>query len=119
MERFVADPSQLWALRDDPELINNAADEVIRYTAPVRHLLRWATQDQVVGGVEIPEGGRVLLSYPSANRAEDVFVDPDTFDVRRPADDKLFRFGGGAHFCPGPQFAPRKARQVMTAPDHE
>src|SRR3546814_14138703 len=55
MERFVADPSQLWALRDDPELINNAADEVIRYTAPVRHFLRWATQDQVVGGVEIPE----------------------------------------------------------------
>src|SRR3546814_19770634 len=109
MERFVADPSQLWALRDDPELINNAADEVIRYTAPVRHFLRWATQDQVVGGVEIPEGGRVLLSYPSANRDEDVFVDPDTFDVRRLDADKLFSFGGGAHFCLGSQFESGKA----------
>src|SRR5690606_20404327 len=84
MERFCAHPDQLWALRDEPELLHNATDEVIRYTTPVRHFLRWAAHDQVLNGVEIPAGGRVLLSYPSANRDESVFTDPDTFDVRRP-----------------------------------
>ena len=113
MERFLQHPDQLWALRDEPDLINNAADEVIRYTTPVRHFLRWAAHDQTVGGVEIPEGGRVLLSYPSANRDEDVFVDPDTFDVRRPDADKLFSFGGGAHFCLGAQFARREIRTML------
>ena len=114
MERFTAQPDQLWALRDDPELVNNAADEIIRYTTPVRHFLRWAAHDQTVGGVEIPEGGRVLLSYPSANRDEDVFADPDTFDVRRPDADKLLSFGVGAHFCLGSQFARREVRTLVT-----
>jgi cytochrome P450 len=113
MERFANQPDQLWALRDDPELINNAADEVIRYTTPVRHFLRWAAHDQTVGGVDIPEGGRVLLSYPSANRDADVFTDPDTFDVRRPEADKMFSFGGGAHFCLGAQFARREIRTML------
>jgi cytochrome P450 len=113
MERFVADPSQLWALRDDPALVNNAADEVIRWTSPVRHFLRWAAHDQTVGGVDIPAGGRVLLSYPSANRDEDVFVHADTFDVRRPDADRLFSFGGGAHFCLGAQFARREVRTML------
>jgi cytochrome P450 len=113
MERFVDDPAQLWALRDEPDLVNNAADEVIRYTTPVRHFLRWAAHDQTVGGVDIPEGGRVLLSYPSANRDEDVFESPDTFDIRRPDADKLFSFGGGAHFCLGAQFARREIRTML------
>ena len=114
MERFADQPDQLWALREEPELVNNAADEVIRYTSPVRHFLRWAAHDQTVGGVDIPEGGRVLLSYPSANREEDVFVDPDTFDVRRPDADKLLSFGVGAHFCLGSQFARREVRTMLT-----
>jgi cytochrome P450 len=114
MERFANAPDQLWALREEPELVNNAADEVIRYTSPVRHFLRWAAHDQTVGGVDIPEGGRVLLSYPSANRDEDVFAEPDTFDVRRPDADKLLSFGVGAHFCLGSQFARREVRTMLT-----
>lgn len=113
MERFAAQPDQLWALRDDPELIPNATDEVIRYTTPVRHFLRWAAREQQVGDVTIPEGGRVLLSYPSANRDATVFDDPDTFDVRRPEADKMFSFGGGAHFCLGAQFARREIRTML------
>ena len=62
MERFCAHPDQLWALRDEPELLPNATDEVIRYTTPVRHFLRWAAHDQVLNGVEVPAGGRVLLA---------------------------------------------------------
>lgn len=113
MERFTAQPDQLWAIRDEPDLVNQAADEIIRYTTPVRHFLRWATRPQTVGGVEIPEGGHVLLSYPSANRDGRVFADPDTFDVRRADADKLFSFGGGAHFCLGAQFARREVRTMI------
>jgi cytochrome P450 len=113
MERFCDDPSQMWALRDEPELINNAADEIIRFTSPVRHFLRWAARDQLLGGAEIPAGGRILISYPSANRDEDVFARADTFDVRRSDADKLFSFGGGAHFCLGAQFARREIRTMV------
>ncbi len=113
LERFCAHPDQLWALRDEPELLPNATDEVIRYTTPVRHFLRWAAHDQVLNGVEIPAGGRVLLSYPSANRDEAVFQDPDAFDVRRPDADKLISFGLGAHFCLGSQFARREVRTML------
>jgi cytochrome P450 len=63
--------------------------------------------------VAIAEGERVLLSYPSANRDEDVFVDPMTFDVRRPDADKLLSFGVGAHFCLGAQFARRELRTML------
>lgn len=113
MERFCAHPDQLWALGDEPELLPNATDEVIRWTTPVRHFLRWAAHDQVLDGVEIPAGDRVLLSYPSANRDESVFVAPDTFDVRRPDADKLISFGLGAHFCLGSQFARREIRTML------
>jgi cytochrome P450 len=114
MEALLRDPSQLTALRDDPELVTNAADEVVRWTSPVRHFLRYATRDTEVGGVPIPEGGRVLLSYPSANRDEAVFADPMRFDVRRPDADKLLSFGVGAHFCLGAQFARREIRTMLS-----
>lgn len=113
MEALLRDRDQLWALRDNPDLINNAAEECIRWTSPVRHFLRYATEDTEVGGVTIPEGDRVLLSYPAANRDSDVFVDPDTFDIRRPDSDKLISFGVGAHFCLGAQFARRETRTLL------
>jgi cytochrome P450 len=75
--------------------------------------MRYATEDTEVCGVAIPDGGRVLLSYPSANRDEDVFVDPMTFDVSRPDADKVLSFGVGAHFCLGAQFARREIRTML------
>ena len=113
MEALLRDPDQFWALRDNPELLLSATDEVIRWTTPVRHFMRYATEDSEVGGVSIPEGGRVLLSYPSANRDEDVFENSMTFDVHRPDADKLMSFGLGAHFCLGSQFARRETRTLL------
>jgi cytochrome P450 len=66
-----------------------------------------------VGDTTIPEGGRVLLSYPSANRDEAVFEEPFAFDVRRPDADRLLSFGVGAHFCLGAQFARRELRTML------
>lgn len=114
MEALLGRPEQWNALRDDPELINNATDEIIRWTSPVRHFLRYATEDSEVGGVAIPAGGRVLLSYPSANRDDDVFVDPMSFDIGRPDADRVLSFGVGAHFCLGAQFARREIRTMMS-----
>lgn len=114
LEAMLRDPAQLWALRDDPGVAVNAAEEVIRWTSPVRHFLRYATRDTEVAGTPIPEGDRVLLSYPSANRDESVFSDPDTFDVRRANADRLLSFGQGAHFCLGAQFARREVRTLLT-----
>ena len=97
-----------------PTSIANAADEMIRWTSPVRHFLRYATEDHRGRRASpIPAGGRVLLSYPSANRDEDVFADAMTFDVRRPDADKLLSFGLGAHFCLGAQFARREIRTML------
>ncbi|HLI24573.1 MAG TPA: cytochrome P450 [Acidimicrobiales bacterium] len=113
LEAMVRDPSQLALLRDRPELAANAADECIRWTSPVRHFLRYATEDTEIAGTQIPAGGRVLLSYPSANRDEDTFVDSMRFDVARPDADRLLSFGVGAHFCLGSQFARREIRTLL------
>jgi cytochrome P450 len=113
MEQLARDPGQLFGLAGDEAGVVNAAEECIRWTSPVRHFLRYATEDLSVGGVDIPAGGRVLLCYPSANRDEAVFEDPMRFDVRRADADKLLSFGVGAHFCLGAQFARRELRTML------
>jgi cytochrome P450 len=114
MEALLRHPELLWAIAEEPELAVNAADECIRWTSPVRHFLRYATEDVELRGVTIPRDGRVLLSYPSANRDEEVFTHPMTFDVRRPDADRLISFGGGAHFCLGSQVARREVRTMLS-----
>lgn len=113
MEALLRHPDQVAALRDDPDLAGNAAEEMIRWTAPVRHFLRYAQADTEVHGVAIPAGDRVLLSYPSANRDEDVFADPMAFDIRRPDANQLISFGLGVHYCLGSQFARREVRTIL------
>jgi cytochrome P450 len=114
MEALLRQPPQWAALREDPDLVVNAAEEMIRWTSPVRHFLRYATADTTVAGVEVPAGGRVLLCYPSANRDEDVFDEPDRFDIRRPNADRLIAFGYGVHFCLGAQVARRELRTMLS-----
>ncbi len=113
LEQLLAHPDQLQLLRDDPELLVNAAEEIIRWTAPVRSFLRWAQEDVVLSGVTIPKGDAVLTSYPSANRDESVFEDPDRFDITRPDADKLLSFGLGMHYCLGAQVARREVRTLL------
>lgn len=114
LEALLQHPEQLDALRAGGEdAIVRAADEFVRWTTPVRHFLRYATEPATIRGVDIPAGGRVLLSYPSANRDEDVFVDPMRFDVTRRDADRLLSFGVGAHFCLGAQFARREIRTFL------
>ncbi len=114
LEALLRNPDQLDRLRDaDEDAIVRAADECIRWTTPVRHFLRYTTEPTTIRGVDIPAGGRVLLSYPSANRDEDIFADPMRFDVTRTDADRLLSFGVGTHFCLGAQFARRELRTFL------
>ena len=95
--------------------MTNATEECIRWTSPVRSFLRYAAHDTEIAGRSVAAGDRVLLSYPSANRDEDVFVDSMTFDVERPDASKLLAFGIGSHFCLGAAFARREIRAFLLA----
>jgi cytochrome P450 len=93
-------PEQLARLRDSPELMSLATEEMVRWVTPVKEFMRTAQRDTTVRGVPIAAGESVLLSYPSANRDEDVFVDPFRFEVARDPN-KHLAFGHGVHFCLG------------------
>ena len=113
LEALLRRQDQVKALQDDPGLIVNAVDEMIRFTSPVRHFLRYLTQSMELSGSEIPAGDRILLSYPSANRDETVFDEPMEFSVTRPNANRMISFGGGEHFCLGSTFARRELRTIL------
>jgi cytochrome P450 len=104
-------PDQWKRLADDPGLVPTAVDEMIRWVSPVKHFMRTAVTDTAVGGVPIGAGEAALLSYPSANRDEDVFADPQTFDVGR-TPNKHVGFGFGAHYCLGTHLARLEGRAL-------
>ena len=105
LEALIRHPDQLRALRDDPSLLPNAVDEIIRWVSPVRHFMRQAQEDYVLGDTRLAAGDWLLLSYLSANRDDAVFADPFRFDIRRANADHHLAFGIGVHFCLGAHLA--------------
>ena len=77
---------------------------MLRYSPPVMYFRRTATRDTEIRGVPIRAGDKVVLYYPSVNRDEDVFDDPDCFDIERSPNEHL-AFGIGEHFCLGANLA--------------
>lgn len=110
---LIENPDQLDKLRRDPSLVTTAADEIIRWVTPVRHFMRTATRDYELSGVTIKAGESLLLSYPSANRDEDVFKDPYTFDITR-SPNKHLAFGFGVHYCLGAMLARMEIKALLT-----
>lgn len=104
LHALIEHPDQLRRLKDDPSLLPKATDEMIRWVTPVKEFMRTASADTEIRGVPIAEGESVLLSYPSANRDEDVFDDPFRFDVARDPNRHL-AFGFGVHYCLGAALA--------------
>ena len=98
---FAENPGEWQRLLDDPELLERATDEVLRWATPVLHMRRTAACDTELAGTAISEGDKVVMWYCSANRDEAVFDDPYRFDIGR-EDNQHFAFGGGGpHFCLG------------------
>jgi len=104
-------PEQKRRLLNDWSLVESAVEEICRWTSPLHHMSRVATVDTEIRGQRIAAGDRVIMWYPSANRDEEVFADPYTFDITRDPNEHL-AFGIGEHFCLGAGFA-RKEIRVM------
>ena len=105
VEALMNNPDQLRALQQDPSLLDNAVEEMIRWGTPVRHFLRQATEDYTLRGTKIAAGDWLMLVYLSANRDDAVFADPYRFDVRRKNANEHIAFGTGVHFCLGAHLA--------------
>ncbi|MEA2126065.1 MAG: hypothetical protein QOI80_2847 [Solirubrobacteraceae bacterium] len=105
-------PDALERLIREPEAIAGAVEEILRYTSVVQWFARTATCDTEVRGQPIAEGERVVLWYGSASRDEDVFADPDAFDIARASTDHKAFGGGGRHFCLGNQLARLELRVI-------
>ena len=97
-------PEQLAALRADPGLTPGAVEEILRYENPLHYFRRTATADTELRGQPIAAGDKVAMIYTSANRDEDVFRDPQQFDIRRDPNPHL-SFGIAEHFCLGVHLA--------------
>jgi cytochrome P450 len=110
LEALAMHPDQLALLKQRPELVSAAVDEMIRWVSPVKHFMRTATEPYDLNGTQIAEGDWLLLSYASGNRDGAVFDDPMTFNVERTDADRHLAFGFGAHFCLGAQLARMEMR---------
>ncbi len=113
MQALLENPDQLARLQADPSLMPTAVDEMIRWVTPVKHFMRNLTTDYELRGVKFTKGDAVLLSYPSANRDEEVFVDPFRFDVGRHPN-KHLAFGFGVHYCLGAMLARMELKALFS-----
>ena len=104
MEALLRRPRQLADLKTDRDLLPGAVEEMLRWVTPIKNMNRNATRDIELHGRTIKAGQNVLLLYPSANRDETVFDDPESFDIRRQPNDHV-AFGFGAHLCLGHRLA--------------
>jgi cytochrome P450 len=106
-------PDQLEPLQAEPELIDNAADEIIRYVSPVKHFIRNCQQPFTLRDTTFQPDDLLYLSYASANRDDEVFDDPFRFDVRRENAASHLAFGFGRHFCLGAHLARMEVRAIF------
>jgi cholest-4-en-3-one 26-monooxygenase len=97
-------PGELAKLQRAPQLLGSGIEEILRWTSPIIHFARTATEDVELRGRKIRKGEHLALFYPSANRDEEVFADPFAFRVDRDPNRHL-AFGIGEHFCAGAHVA--------------
>jgi cytochrome P450 len=101
-------------IEDVPGRIDTAVEEVLRWSSPLLHMRRTATQDVTVNGSDIKAGDKVVLWYISGNRDEAVFTDPFTFDILRNPNPHVAFGGGGPHVCLGAALARTMLRSLLT-----
>jgi cytochrome P450 len=106
-------PAERQRLAADPSLMPTAIEEMLRYTSPVTVFLRTATKDTELRGIPVKAGERAAIFYPSANRDETRFADPDRFDISRAPNPHLAFGGGGTHFCLGANLARVEASAII------
>ncbi len=105
MRALIEHPDQRQLLLDDPSLIPSAVEEALRMFPAFAHFRRTATRDAELGGRHIRKGDKVVMWYVSSNRDEELFEDPDRFDVTRSPNEHQAFGAGGRHFCLGTALA--------------
>jgi cytochrome P450 len=111
MRAFLENPDQFEKLKQYPELVESAVEEVVRWTTPVNYMKRTATEDYELRGQRIKARDSLVMFYASANRDEEVFEDPFAFRIDRHPNRHL-GFGIGEHFCLGANLARRSQRAL-------
>ena len=112
---LLRNPDQLAAVRDDPDAVGPAVEELLRWLSIIHTSMpRVTTTDVEINGVPIPAGQLVFASLPSANRDPEFTDAPDTFDIRRGAAGHL-AFGHGVHHCLGAPLARMEMRIAWPA----
>jgi 4-methoxybenzoate monooxygenase (O-demethylating) len=111
---FAGNPEQWTILRENPNLIRGAFEEVLRFEAPVQTFFRTTTKAVDVGGVQLGDGEKVLLFLAAANRDPRRWDRPDSFDVRRRATGHM-TFGTGIHGCVGQAVARLESEAIFGA----
>jgi len=110
LQALIQNPDQMQKLRERPELLNNAVDEIIRWVTPVQHFMRTNVgAPYTLRGRKIETGQQLMLYYISGNRDEDVWPEPFKFDVTR-ENNRHVAFGYGAHLCLGQHLAKMEIR---------
>src|SRR5271170_5736355 len=97
-------PESFELLRNNPEMVRSAVEELLRFESPVQHTARIAPADMELGGKTIQKGSRVVASLAAANRDPNQFLSPDRLDLLR-SDNRHLAFGWAAHFCFGAPLA--------------
>jgi cholest-4-en-3-one 26-monooxygenase len=113
MLALLDNPDEAERLRQDPSLWDSGVEEMLRWGASIHNFRRTATKDTEIRGVPIKEGDKVVMYYAAANRDEEVFDDPHTFDVGRTPNDHVTFGGGGEHFCLGASLARAEIKATM------
>jgi cytochrome P450 family 142 subfamily A polypeptide 1 len=104
MYELLRHPDQMALLAAERDRLPLAVEEMLRWVTPIKNMARTMTRDVELHGQNLSKGQKLLLLYPSANRDESVFVDPESFDVTRTPNDHM-AFGFGSHFCLGNRLA--------------
>jgi cytochrome P450 len=105
-------PDQRRQLVDNPSMIRDALEEVLRLEPPAPHVGRCAARDMEINGQKVPAGSAVLMLVGAANHDERVFADPDRFDIKRDSNTAHLTFGLGIHTCIGNVLARLEGRVV-------
>lgn len=122
LKALLEHPDQLEKLKNNPDLLNNAVDEIIRWVTPVQHFMRTNVgEPYTIRGKTIEKGQSLMLYYMSGNRDEEVYADADKFRIDR-ENNRHVAFGYGAHVCLGQHLAKMEIRaffkELLSRLDH-
>ncbi|WP_170322351.1 cytochrome P450 [Acrocarpospora macrocephala] len=106
-------PDQLRMLRENPEMITDAMDEITRYDAPVQIVSRLLTDNVALEDVTLPAGAKVMLLFGAASRDPARYCDPDRLDLTRTGT-KTLAFSSGPHYCIGAALGKLETSVVLT-----